>query len=474
LLILASTIRLLYVCSTSPDAAIGSVDAWGYHRLALNLDEGNGFSLRRHVPFVPDSVRTPLYPAFLLLIRRILGSEPQRAAIVQVFVDELTLLLTWRLATRLGGRRAGRVATLSYALNPLLVRYTNELLTETLLSLLLTSCVYAFTRYIQSRQILLAESMPAHDNVTYARTGLGWLCTSAVFLGLAALCKPNVQFMPLIWLLVILVLNKHNWRRILVDSSTVVLTMTCILAPWIIRNDITFERPFLSTAFEGNVSRISAPATLASARGQYVAPWSSEWESLFGEIVAQAAAHYHWDKQWDALTALELDTYNHQVYLQARQVLFQHPFFWLKSHFQGLGRYLEPQTFRVCYARFSGKEWPPDVLQDAVIHVFREIGRGDWAKARELISQERWAKLTALQGTIWWGTLAGQVIGLFLTLRGLYKLRRQPATAIVLIAVISYVMWLPGPIAYERFRVPVMSLILTLIGISVSVTLPRC
>ena len=73
LYVLAVGIRLLYITSTSPDAPIGSVDAWGYHRLALNIERGNGFSLRRESPYVPDSVRTPLYPGFLLVVRSAFG-----------------------------------------------------------------------------------------------------------------------------------------------------------------------------------------------------------------------------------------------------------------------------------------------------------------------------------------------------------------------------------------------------------------
>jgi hypothetical protein len=151
-------------------------------------------------------------------------------------------------------------------------------------------------------------------------------------------------------------------------------------------------------------------------------------------------------------------------------VVRRHPFAWMKSHLQGMGRYLEPQTFRACYARFTGKGWPPDILEDAVIHVFREIGRGNWAQAGQIISTERWARLTPLQGTIWWGTFAGQVIGSLSMLLGLWRLRRQPALAVALSLTILYVLALPGPIAYERFRVPVMSLILASIGISVSAT----
>jgi hypothetical protein len=217
---------------------------------------------------------------------------------------------------------------------------------------------------------------------------------------------------------------------------------------------------------------VSAPATLVFAQGRYVPPWSSEWESAFGQIVSQAATRYGWDKAWERLPARELEQYNHQVYLSARQVLLQHPGAWLASHAQGMLRYFEPQTYRVCYARFCGREWPPDILEDAIIHVTRQIGHAQWAKAGEIISQQRWHRLTPLQGAIWWGTFGGQIIGLYLMLRGAWKLRHHPILLTALLLAIFGLLWVPGPIAYERFRVPVMTWILALVGVSTVVQPP--
>ena len=49
---------------------------------------------------------------------------------------------------------------------------------------------------------------------------------------------------------------------------------------------------------------------------------------------------------------------------------------------------------------------------------------------------------------------------------GVWRLRRQPVLATVLALTIAYVLWVPGPIAYERFRVPTTGLILALVGVS--------
>ncbi|MFN2156611.1 MAG: hypothetical protein ACK2UX_15370, partial [Anaerolineae bacterium] len=76
-LALALSVRVLYLYSKAPDAPIASVDGWGYYRLALNLAQGNGFSLDAEAPYLPSSVRTPLYPLFLLAVRKLLGPAPR-------------------------------------------------------------------------------------------------------------------------------------------------------------------------------------------------------------------------------------------------------------------------------------------------------------------------------------------------------------------------------------------------------------
>jgi len=455
LVCLAAGIRLLYVASVAPNAPIGSVDAWGYHRLALNLEQGNGFSLERSPPFVPDSVRTPLYPLFLLLIRRCVGSTPQHAAFVQAALDSTTVLFVWWIARRLGGPRSGRVAALLYAFIPTQVHYTSELLTETLFGWLIALSV----------------------GVLIAHLGAGrkarwrWTPALALLTALAALCKPNALYLPLLWTIALLIARRHDLRTAWLQAGLLWALFFGLLTPWIWRNWTVFGRPFVSTAFEGNLSRVSAPATLGAARGQYVAPWSAEWEAFFGELVTQAAETHAWSAPWQSLGPRQRDTANRQVFQAAVEVLRAHPLAWLRSHALGTTRYLEPRTYRVVLYRLTGRPWPPDALDDAVLHVTRALSRGDWAEAGRILGQERWSRLSPIERSIWWTTLLGQCIGLVLAVRGVRSMRGSPAEAVAVVGTAFYLLWLPGPIAYERFRVPVTGLICVLIGLSI---VPGC
>jgi 4-amino-4-deoxy-L-arabinose transferase-like glycosyltransferase len=458
--LLAVGVRVLYLYTKTPDAPIASVDGWGYHRLALNLAAGNGFSLERDPPYLPTSIRTPLYPFFLLSVRHVLGPAPRAAALVQALLEGATTLLTAWLATRLAGPRGGRIAALLYALNPTQIRFTSDLLTEMLLAFLVLGAVCALVRY-------LTWQPGSHRR--------GWLLLSGTLLGSAILCKPNVQFLPLLWVFA-LALNaariKANpdaslraaWQRTLTDTLLLLAVVAVILAPWYVRNARTFGRPILSTAFEGNVGRVSAPAALAAARGTYAAPWSAEWEALFGEILTETAERYAWQVPWDMLTAREIEVHNRQLYRVAREVLLQHPAAWLRSHLLGMVRYLEPHTYRVIYGRLAGHPWPGDVLDDVLLHALRALSRGDLVQAGGLLVIQRWMRLDTAGRAVWWGTFLGQLIAICLALAGAWRLRHRPAEVGLLVLTVAYVLWVPGPIAYERFRVPVTSLILVLVA----------
>jgi hypothetical protein len=162
------------------------------------------------------------------------------------------------------------------------------------------------------------------------------------------------------------------------------------------------------------------------------------------------------------------DQADRQVYWVAREVLFRHPFAWATSHLQGTLRHLEPQTYRALHPRWTGEPWPPDVLDDALIHALRALFRDDVHQASQVFAQERWRRLTPLQRAIWWGTFGTSMAVAGLATCGAWKLRHQPSQLWVLLSTIAYILALPGPIAYERFRVPVVGPILALTALSLA------
>jgi hypothetical protein len=67
---------------------------------------------------------------------------------------------------------------------------------------------------------------------------------------------------------------------------------------------------------------------------------------------------------------------------------------------------------------------------------------------------------------LWWGLLAGRITVWGLGLRGWRRLlRKQRGLAHLLAAAVIYVVLLPGPIAYDRFYLPAVPVVVILVAI---------
>src|SRR3989344_3477241 len=72
----------------------------GYYEIAENLLAGNGFSREIQSPFLPDSVRTPLYPLFIAGLVYVFKSY-YAVLVAQILLASLIPLLAYRIALQL-------------------------------------------------------------------------------------------------------------------------------------------------------------------------------------------------------------------------------------------------------------------------------------------------------------------------------------------------------------------------------------
>ena len=413
------------------------MDARGYHQLALNLMQGHGFSLRTEPPYEPDSVRVPVYPLLIAGLYSLLGPQPRWVVLAQGLLDGATALLLFAIMRRLADDRAGLIATLIYGLCPVQIRFCSELLTEIPLAFLLTALLWLFIPALQDKPSRLRA------------VGAGLLT------GLAMLTKPNVQLLPLI-LIGALALR---WRRTCVQAAALLLAGTAVVVgPWILRNRLAFGHWMLSSAYQVNLARVSAVATLASAWGEDVAPWTPRWEEIYLGIVQQAAERYGWDARGPfELSAREELERQQEVATVAGEIILRYPGHFLRSHLWGVLRSLLPQEHRLWYELLTGQDWEAlPIARGAVPQALRLTVQGHPAEAVRLLWQERVVRMPPL--ALAFG-LAGTLVAcasVLLAFRGAYRLRAQPAVLLTLASMWAYLAFLPGPIAYIRFRVPVM------------------
>jgi len=435
-----------------PANPIAPVDAEGFHLLAVNLRAGRGLAIGWEPPFCPTGVRTPLYPAFLLLTYAALGTAPVRAVRAHVLLEVLTTALVMALGREVcvgvsTGRfrpspdRVGFWAGMGYALNGTATRYTGVLFAEPLLTLLLAWALWMTVR--------------ALHRPTWKRAGpagLAW--------GMTVLAKPNVQYLALAAVGIIVL--GAVWRRSGGWPSVVagIGLFVAVLLPWMARNHRHFDRWVLSTAFEENLARVAAVATLADVLDVPAEPWSETWEYLYARFAEETTGRH--PSEEPSLSCAERAAWHRRLARAARTLVWTNLDVYLRVHLEGvLGNLLDP-GHRIWYRIVTGRAWhETGVVPDIWTRIHWSLARGSVGDAIQAFVSERVRALPPA-AVIWWG-LFGFRVGLgVLFLRGLWSMRTEGWLTLLLSGSVAYLLLLPGPIAHDRFLLPVLPALLPL------------
>lgn len=245
-LVLALAARLLYV-STVPQVEVRS-DASGYDAAARRLVSGGGvafplgpevwagdvFSEEAWATYAadpPNAFSMPGYPAFVAAVYRVAGTGGARffaVRVAQSLLGALSLLVLFRLARDVFGRRAAWVALVLAAAYPPAVWSAGYLLTETLFTLLFLLQVWS---------MVAAER--GGSPRSYALVGLA---TAA-----AAYVRPIALVVPLV--LVAVTLGRAVRGRSRADAVTAAgrlllagAVALALLAPWAVRNAVVYRK----------------------------------------------------------------------------------------------------------------------------------------------------------------------------------------------------------------------------------------
>lgn len=245
------------------------VDRDAYLSIAQNLLDGNGYCSTVNQP---TAFRPPLYPLFVAACIQLGGFMLLGAA--QILLGTATVWLTWLLANRCQfSRRTATIAAALVAIDPLLVQYTTQAMTETLATFLVTMMLVA---------------------TLWSGNGLAKSGVIGVLFGLAALCRPSIwafgTLAGAVWMV-------ENLRSRLSDgvfiprvsSRHLTLGAACTFAvaitvsPWVIRNSEVFGRPILMTTHGGYTLVLGNNETFFNEVVSGDATWSasslSDWQS---------------------------------------------------------------------------------------------------------------------------------------------------------------------------------------------------
>jgi len=218
----------------------------GYFELAQNILAGNGFSWSAEPPYAPNPLRTPGYIYLLAGLIGVFGVTG--AALVQMVLASAIPVLGMYIARSVADSRAiGIFAGVVLALDPTLALLSFQFYTDTVFLLLILPFFLLILRYFRTWDIRM-------------------LAVSALFLGVALLVRPVVQYIP--FLLVPFILwhfRKNERRRGVIHSMVLLLIVGVLVTPWVLRNVQVFGSPGISAQTPFVLYTNLAPAVLSVA-----------------------------------------------------------------------------------------------------------------------------------------------------------------------------------------------------------------
>lgn len=211
--------RVAAIAATPDFAPI--FDAADYERHALSIAEGEGFGSSQYAPG-PSAFRPPVYPAALAAVD-VVGGDRTAKRLLGVIFGVVSVVLIFLIADRLWNRRTAIVAGGIAAVFPPLVFLNLSLLSEALFVPLALAAVLTTLEY-------------------RADGRWRWLVITGLLCGLAILTRTAGAPLALALALGVWTARPRFSRTALMAPAVLVLVAVLTLAPWVIRNTITFDR----------------------------------------------------------------------------------------------------------------------------------------------------------------------------------------------------------------------------------------
>ena len=196
----------------------------------------------------PTAFRPPLYPTLLGLLMVTLPTSVA-VGLVNSVAGVVTVWAAFRAGQSLGLGRASLIAAALVALDPMLLWYGTQPMTESICAGLVSLLVLATVGWPEVQKPEAEQESP--------RSRFGLVCASSsgerfrvgVLFGLLVLCRPT--FWPLVAVLAVgwvfrtpqLSLKRLPWR--------VIAGTLLVVAPWVIRNQLVIGTPLLTTTHGG-------------------------------------------------------------------------------------------------------------------------------------------------------------------------------------------------------------------------------
>ncbi len=199
-------------------------DEFEYYRMVENFLAGRGLIAGEGL----KGFRPPLYPLLLSVLYFLKFNLPA-VRIVQCIISAFSNCLIYLTGKKIFSPRIGLWSGIAASVYPFFIFYNGFLLTETLFIFLTVITIYSF--------ISMSDRISA-----CART--------AIFLGLAGLCRPIMQlYLPVSFFHILV--NREELAARIKKIVLIMAFFTATVSPWVIRNYVVFNKFVPGTTMGG-------------------------------------------------------------------------------------------------------------------------------------------------------------------------------------------------------------------------------
>ena len=195
-----------------------------------------------------DSLLPPGYPLFLSLIYFLFGIKPYVIILFQILLSILSLIFLYRLTnTVFNEKRIGYIACILFSIEPHQIYYTFNILSDTLYVTLLLFTLLLFFRGIKNNKTSL-------------------ILLAALFSGILPLIRPISEFLPIVFITIILLSRLGPVIRKLKIIFLFVILYALAISPWMMRNKIEYDHFSLNTGGQYTLLMYDAVYTEAAEK----------------------------------------------------------------------------------------------------------------------------------------------------------------------------------------------------------------
>ena len=221
-----------------------SDDPDSYARLAVAWAKSGTFGFEGEAGVSPTAFRPPLYPWLLSWFVSDGGVARAAVAVLHVLMGCATVGLTCLIGAKLQLRFAW-LAGLAVAVDPILLRQSQLVMTETLATFL---AVLAWWLWLVG-----LPSVNRNDAATARRNSIQWLAIVAfgLILGLSILARPTAAPWALLCAGFAMFVGNTSWKRRVIDCALICAGVLVCVVPWTMRNYSQLGKPIWATTHGG-------------------------------------------------------------------------------------------------------------------------------------------------------------------------------------------------------------------------------